>query len=38
MACVQERYILEEYPVVHGWVFDLRTEKSLILEIDFEKY
>ncbi|MBL7879769.1 MAG: carbonic anhydrase, partial [Chryseobacterium gambrini] len=37
MACVQERYILEEYPVVHGWVFDLRTGKIIDLEIDFEK-
>ncbi|QCX53415.1 carbonic anhydrase [Elizabethkingia sp. JS20170427COW] len=37
MACVQERYILEEYPIVHGWVFDLRTGKIVDLEIDFEK-
>lgn len=37
MACVQERYILEEYPIVHGWVFDLRTGKIIDLEIDFEE-
>lgn len=37
MACVQERYILEEYPIVHGWVFDLRTGKIIDLELDFEK-
>lgn len=37
MACVQERYILEEQPIVHGWVFDLRTGKIIDLEIDFEK-
>lgn len=37
MAVVQERYILEEYPVVHGWVFDLRTGKIIDLEIDFEQ-
>ncbi|AQX02260.1 carbonic anhydrase [Elizabethkingia anophelis] len=37
MACVQERYILEEYPIVHGWVFDLRTGRIIDLEIDFEK-
>ena len=37
MACVQERYILEEQPVVHGWVFDLRSGKIIDLEIDFEK-
>ncbi|EJL72162.1 carbonic anhydrase [Chryseobacterium populi] len=37
MACVQERYLLEEYPIVHGWVFDLRTGKIIDLKIDFEK-
>ncbi|MCG2793495.1 MAG: carbonic anhydrase [Weeksellaceae bacterium] len=37
MACVQERYILDEYPIVHGWVFDLRTGKIIDMEIDFEK-
>lgn len=37
MACVQERYILEEYPIVHGWVFDLRSGKIIDLELDFEK-
>lgn len=36
MAAVQERYILEEYPIVHGWVFDLETGKLIDLEIDFE--
>lgn len=36
MACVQERYILDEYPIVHGWVFDLRTGEIIDLEIDFE--
>lgn len=37
MAAVQERYILEHYPIVHGWVFDLKTGKLIDLEIDFEK-
>ena len=37
MACVQERYILDEFPIVHGWVFDLRTGKIIDLEIDYEK-
>ena len=37
MACVQERYILDHYPIVHGWVFDLRTGKLIDLNIDFEK-
>ncbi|SDD85699.1 carbonic anhydrase [Riemerella columbipharyngis] len=36
MACVQERYIIEEFPIVHGWVFDLRTGRLIDLEIDFE--
>ena len=36
MACVQERYLLEQYPVVHGWVFDLKTGKLIDLNIDFE--
>lgn len=36
MAAVQERYILDEYPIVHGWVFDMRTGKIIDLEIDFE--
>ncbi len=37
MAVVQEQYLLDEYPVVHGWVFDLKTGKIIDLEIDFEK-
>jgi len=37
MACVQERYIHEDYPIVHGWVFDMKTGKIKDLEIDFEK-
>lgn len=36
MACVQERYIQEHYPIVHGWVFDIRTGKLKDLNIDFE--
>ena len=36
MAVVQEEYLVDEYPVVHGWVFDLRTGKIVDLEIDFE--
>ncbi|SEF95623.1 carbonic anhydrase [Halpernia humi] len=37
MAVVQEQYLLDEYPVVHGWVFDMGTGKLIDLEIDFEK-
>lgn len=36
-AVVQQRYINEGYPLVHGWVFDLRTGTLKDLEIDFEK-
>ena len=36
MAVVQEQYLIDEYPIVHGWVFDLRTGKIIDLEIDFE--
>lgn len=37
MACVQERYIEEHYPIVHGWVFDIETGMLIDLNIDFEK-
>lgn len=37
MACVQERNIQEDYPVVHGWVFDLRNGNLIDLNINFKK-
>jgi carbonic anhydrase len=37
LACVQERYIMDDYPIVHGWVFDMKTGKLKDLNIDFEK-
>ena len=37
MACVQERYLIDEYPMVHGWVFDMKTGKLVDLKIDFKK-
>ncbi|WP_417427791.1 carbonic anhydrase [Halpernia sp.] len=37
MAVVQEQYLLDEYPIVHGWVFDMRTGKLIDLDINFEK-
>lgn len=34
-AAVQLRYIEEGFPVVHGWVFDMRTGTLVDLNIDF---
>lgn len=36
-AAVQERYIKEGYPTVHGWVFDMRSGELIDLKIDFQK-
>ena len=36
LACVQERYIVDEYPIVHGWVFDISTGKLKDLILDFK--
>lgn len=36
MACVQEQYLLGQFPIVHGWVFDMKTGKIVDLELDFE--
>lgn len=35
MACVQERYVTDGYPIVHGWVFDMTTGHLTDLNIDF---
>lgn len=37
MACVQEQYIANNFPIVHGWVFDMKTGKIIDLDIDFEE-
>lgn len=37
MACVQEQYITNHFPIVHGWVFDMKTGKIIDLDIDFEE-
>ena len=37
MAAVQEEYLVDEYPIVHGWVFDMKSGKIIDLEIDFEQ-
>jgi len=36
-AAVQQRYVAEGFPTVHGWVFDMRTGILKDLEIDFRK-
>ena len=37
LAAVQKSYIDHEYPVVHGWVFDLETGILKDLNVDFHK-
>ncbi|MDO4879967.1 MAG: carbonic anhydrase [Capnocytophaga sp.] len=37
MACVQESYLAEHYPIVHGWVFDIKTGQLIDLHLDFEE-
>lgn len=35
-AAIQKRWLNEGYPIVHGWVFDIRTGLLKDLKIDFE--
>lgn len=37
MASVQERYIVDDYPIVHGWVFNMKSGELIDLNIDFEE-
>ncbi len=37
MACVQESYLENQFPTVHGWVFDLKTGKLIDLNINFKE-
>ena len=37
MAVVQKAYLKNEYPVIHGWVFDISTGKLIDLNLDFKK-
>ncbi len=37
LAAVQKSYHDHQYPIVHGWVFDLKTGLLKDLNIDFEK-
>ena len=34
-ASVQKAYLNSKYPMVHGWVFDVRTGELIDLKIDF---
>ncbi|SFD04885.1 carbonic anhydrase [Chitinophaga sp. CF118] len=36
-AAVQQSYVANHYPTVHGWVFDIHNGKLIDLKIDFEK-
>ena len=37
MACVQESYLAEGIPIVHGWVFDIKTGQLIDLNLNFEE-
>lgn len=37
MDCVQTRYEKQDFPLVHGWVYDMRTGKIIDLKIDFRR-
>lgn len=36
-AVVQKAFLTTGHPIVHGWVFDIKTGKLIDLNIDFEK-
>lgn len=36
-AAVQQQFLRSGYPVVHGWVMDIRSGNLIDLKIDFEK-
>lgn len=37
LASVQQEYYSRQYPIVHGWVFDLKTGLLKDLNLDFDK-
>lgn len=37
LASVQQQYLKNGYPTVHGWVFDIRTGLLIDLKLDFVK-
>jgi carbonic anhydrase len=36
-AAVQQQFVRTGYPVVHGWVMDIKSGRLIDLKIDFEK-
>ncbi len=36
LASVQQAYIRNKYPIVHGWVFDIKSGKIIDLNLDFK--
>ena len=36
LASVQQEYLKKGFPVVHGWVFDMRTGQLIDLNLDFQ--
>lgn len=36
MAVIQESYLESKYPIVHGWVFDIKTGRLIDLNINFD--
>ena len=37
VAAFQKKYLHNNYPIIHGWVFDIQNGKLIDLEIDFNK-
>jgi carbonic anhydrase len=37
MAVWQKKYLSEGFPIVHGWVFDIKTGKLIDLKINFQE-
>ena len=38
MAVVQESYLKNKFPAVHGWVFDIKSGNLIDLNLDFEEF
>ena len=36
-AVVQKTYLTKGFPLVHGWVFDVKTGELIDLHIDFQE-